>query len=278
MQSILVPIEESDVLPSMLQTAALAARAWGSYLEGLYVRREYAGTVPVIGGVPVVIEELRHDEWERIRRAHAQFDAVMREMNIPLVEAADGGGLAAHFRAEAPPGDTFVAQHARLFDLTVIGQPARGDAAPRLSTVEAVLFESGRPLLLAAPQPPERLGETVVIAWNGSTETARTLALARPILERAHRVVVLSVEGGMVDGPSGEEVVRYLARTGLTAQARHVPQHHGTGETILEETRALGGDLLIKGAYTQSRLRQMIFGGATRHILDMAHVPVFLAH
>jgi Universal stress protein UspA and related nucleotide-binding proteins len=278
MRSILVPIEESDVLPSVLQTAALTARAWDSYLEGLYVRSVYAGTIPLIGGVPVVIEELRHDEWEGIRRAHAQFDAVMRKMNIPLGEAADRGGLAAHFRAEAPPGDAFVAEHARLFDLTVLGQPARGDAAPRLSTVEAVLFESGRPLLLAPPLPPERLGETVVIAWNGSTETARTLAFARPILERAHYVIVLSVEGGMVDGPSGEEVVRYLTRTGITARARHAPQHHGTGETILEETRELGGDLLIKGAYTQSRLRQMIFGGATRHILEMAHVPVFMAH
>jgi Universal stress protein UspA and related nucleotide-binding proteins len=278
MQSILVPLEESDMLASVLQMAAVAAQEWGSYLEGLYVRREYIGTVPLNGGIPVVIEELRRDEWERVRQAHALFDKVMGERNIPLDAGPGGIRPTAHFRADAPPGEAFVARHARLFDITVLGQPARRESAPRMATVEAVLFESGRPLLLAPPMPPDRFGETVVVAWNGSTETARTLAFARPILQRARRVIVLSVEGGMVDGPNGEDVVRSLDRTGIVAQARHVPQHHGTGETILEETRALGGDLLIKGAYTQSRLRQMIFGGATRLILEMAHVPVFMAH
>ena len=73
-------------------------------------------------------------------------------------------------------------------------------------------------------------------------------------------------------------MVRSLGRAGIPAQALHVPQHHGIGETILEQTRQLGGDLLIKGAYTQSRLRQMILGGATSHILAMANVPVFMAH
>jgi nucleotide-binding universal stress UspA family protein len=67
-------------------------------------------------------------------------------------------------------------------------------------------------------------------------------------------------------------------RAGIPAQALHVPQHRGTGETILEQTHKLGGDLLIKGAYTQSRLRQMILGGATSHILAMASVPVFMTH
>jgi nucleotide-binding universal stress UspA family protein len=67
-------------------------------------------------------------------------------------------------------------------------------------------------------------------------------------------------------------------RAGIPAQALHVPQRRGTGETILEQTRQLGGDLLIKGAYTQSRLRQMILGGATSHILAMTNVPVFMAH
>jgi nucleotide-binding universal stress UspA family protein len=50
------------------------------------------------------------------------------------------------------------------------------------------------------------------------------------------------------------------------------------GEILLAEARAQGADLLIKGAYTQSRFRQMIFGGATRHVLAAAELPVLLAH
>jgi len=147
-----------------------------------------------------------------------------------------------------------------------------------MAVLETILFDSGRPVLVAPPSPPARIGETIVIAWNASTETARTVAFARPLLEQANRIVVLTVEGGLVAGPLGDEVARSLGRAGIPAQALHVPQHRGIGETILEQTRLLGGDLLIKGAYTQSRLRQMILGGATSHILAMSNVPVFMAH
>ncbi len=277
MRSILVPISEGEALSSVLQTAALVAESWDSYLEGLHVRLDVSSAIAMMGlGSPVLIEDFRRDEWARAQEVQAQFDHVLagRQRHADAV----GKGLTAFFRAEAPPGEAFVGQHARLFDLTVLAQPEHVRAPQQEMLLETVLFESGRPVLLAPPLPPETLGETIVIAWNGSTETARTLAFARPFLERAKHIIVLSVEGGMVDGPSGEEVVDGLKRTGILAEPRHVPQHHGIGETILEEARRLEADLLIKGAYTQSRLRQMIFGGATRVILNMAHLPVFMAH
>ncbi|HYG87721.1 MAG TPA: universal stress protein [Azospirillum sp.] len=278
MRSILVPIDEGEALSSTLQSAVLIAEQWGSYLEGLYVRLDVAGAIAVMGmGSPVLIEDFRRDEWVRVQEAHAQFDRFLADRKV-RVGGAFGNGPTARFRAEAPPGEAFVGQHARLFDLTVLAQAGRDRPSKQEALLETVLFESGRPILLAPPMPPERLGETIVVAWNGSTETARTLAFARPFLERAKRTVVLSVEGGMVDGPSGEEVVEYLGRTGITAEPRHVLQHHGIGETILEEARRLEADLLVKGAYTQSRLRQMVFGGATRLILSMAHLPVLMAH
>jgi nucleotide-binding universal stress UspA family protein len=279
MKNLLIPVEESELLPSVLQTAALVARRFGSYLEGLHVRPDFAGSIAASGmGAPYIIEEFRREDWEGIRHAHRTFEVYLRERHIPVDTGAAGNGPSAVFRAEAPPGDEFIGQHARLFDLTIVGQPSHGGAPPRMAVLETVLFDSGRPILVAPPVSPSRLGETIVIAWNASTESARTVAFARPLLEQAGRVFVLTVEGGMVDGPSGDEAARYLKRSGIPAQALHVPQHHGIGETILEQTHKLGADLLIKGAYTQSRLRQMILGGATSHILTMANVPVFMAH
>jgi nucleotide-binding universal stress UspA family protein len=275
----LIPIEESELLPSVLQSAVLVARRFGSYLEGLHVRPDFAGSIAASGiGAPYVIEEFRREDWEGIQRAHKTFGVFMRERDIPVDTEPDAGGPWACFRAEAPPGDEFIGQHARLFDLAVVGQPSRGATPPRMVVLETLLFDSGRPVLVVPPSPPARIGETIVIAWNASTETARTVAFARPLLEQANRIFVLTVEGGMVAGPSGDEVARFLGRAGIPAQAVHVQQHRGIGETILEQTRKLGADLLVKGAYTQSRLRQMILGGATSHILAMATVPVFMAH
>src|SRR6266478_932544 len=79
--------------------------------------------------------------------------------------------------------------------------------------------------------------------------------------------------------PTGEELARYLHRNGVLCEPITVqPEGRSTGEAILAYAASLQCDLLIKGAYTQSRLRQMIFGGATRHILANASLPVLMAH
>jgi nucleotide-binding universal stress UspA family protein len=120
----------------------------------------------------------------------------------------------------------------------------------------------------------------VLIAWNRSTEQTRATAFAMPLIRLADRVTVLTVMGGTgVPGPSAEHLIRYLQRNGIVAQPLSVElDGRTTGEMILATAQSLGCDLLIKGAYTQSRLRQMIFGGATRHVLANAALPVLLAH
>ncbi|HSK40304.1 MAG TPA: universal stress protein [Arenibaculum sp.] len=279
MKSILVPIEETEFLESVLQTALLTARAFDGYIEGLHLRPDFTGVIAAAGmGASVLVEDFQRDDWDRIRVSHRRFDKFMSEHGVPLTSVRPASGPWAIFRAEAPPGDAFLGQHARLFDVSVFAQPPGRAEPPRTASLETALFESGRPILVAPPAAPTTMGKTVVIAWNASTETARTLAFARPFLERAERVVVITAEGAMVEGPSGNDVVQYLGRAGIVAQARHVSSRRGPGETILEEARNIGADLLIKGAYTQSRLRQMIFGGATSHILAMATMPVLMAH
>jgi nucleotide-binding universal stress UspA family protein len=123
------------------------------------------------------------------------------------------------------------------------------------------------------------MGENVLVAWNCSTEQAHTTALALPLLKKAKRVVVLTVKGGTVPGPSGEQLCGSLLRHGIRAEPITVdPEGRSTGAAILAQAATLGSDLIVKGAYTQSRLRQMIFGGATRHILAHSTLPVLMAH
>jgi nucleotide-binding universal stress UspA family protein len=127
---------------------------------------------------------------------------------------------------------------------------------------------------------PPQLGETIAVAWNGSTETALTVALGMPFLQQAKHVVVIAVGPQHMPepGPTGEELARTLEGHGLnvslrTAFGRQRPQ----GESFLKEAQAAGADLMIKGAYTQSRIRQMIFGGATRYLIMDASMPVIMA-
>ena len=166
---------------------------------------------------------------------------------------------------------------ARVYDLTVLTRP--GNRGGRLTTLEYALFESGRPVLMAPPTSPRSFGQTVLIHWNASIEVCRAISMAMPILCKAKRVMLLTVEGSIVPGPTANDALGHLEAHGIAATEKTVGGHgRRPGEVILAEARAQGADLLIKGAYTQSRLRQMIFGGATQHVLTAAELPVFLAH
>ena len=129
-----------------------------------------------------------------------------------------GAEVAAAWRDDGLAGYEALGGLGRAYDLIVVGRPLPGAAVPSMSALEAALFESGRPILIAPPTPPRQLGEVVVVAWNGSTETARTIALAMPFLSQAETVVVLSVEEGMVPGPSGAEIAQGLVRNGIAAR------------------------------------------------------------
>ena len=285
MKTILLPLEDSESLSAMLETAWLAASAFGSAVTALYIRRALPGVVVAdIGGyaaaAPDLVESFEAEDRERGRRVRGLFEDFLRAKGLALgaAPAAEGGPSAAWVE-EIPPGDAAVGMYARLFDLTVVGRPVQGASAPAASTLESVLFDSGRPILIAPPRAPESLGRTAVVSWNGSTETARAIALAMPFLIQAQRVVVLAVEGVMVPGPSVAEVARHLEANGAKAETREAAAGGRTGgEAILAEAAELGADLLVKGAYTHSRLRQMIFGGATSHILAEAELPVLMAH
>ncbi len=281
MKTILLPFSDEDAAEVALETALIVADRFGSYVEGLFAG--YTPQIAVGDGMTIPPEYLTQvtDEWRRRAvLARERFDRVMQRRDVPAQEiTVPSERPTAGWRETQGLESPYVGDFGRLFDLIVIGRT--GDQAPAAweTTCEAALFESGRPVLVAGSVAPAKLGELIVIAWNGSSETARTIALAMPLLAAASKVVVLTVEGGTVPGPSGVQVAQHLARNDIDANAITVGQDGRlVGEAILAEVGVIGVDLLIKGAYTRHRLRQMIFGGATRYILSNATIPVLLAH
>src|SRR6266566_3872831 len=277
-KTILVPIEQHDLMNSTLETALLLARKFDSYIEGFALRVAIPAALAIGDVAALPIPALEQDIAEDEKRSRSLFENFMQEHGVPC--GGDTKALSSAWLKDAPEGDDFVGSYGRVFDVIVLGRPGRDPKGPRMTTLEAGLFESGRPVLIASPVPRPQMGTNVLIAWNCSTEQARVTAFAMPILKRAGRVVVLTVEGGAaVPGPTGQQLCRYLQLNDVPAKPLTVGlDGRLTGEVILAHAKALGCDLLIKGAYTQSRLRQMIFGGTTRYILSNAELPVLMAH
>lgn len=169
-----------------------------------------------------------------------------------------------------------VGEICRVYDMTIVG---RSPENPHWQTLfEMALFEGGRPVLVAPQHWDRTFGDTVGIAWNHSTETARVLALSMPIIKSAKKVYIIEVDGWVHAGPDGVMLQKYLLGHGVEAEFKRGKSAGNPGERVLEVAENSGVDFLIKGAFTQSRLTQMIFGGATRAILDKAKIPVVFAH
>jgi nucleotide-binding universal stress UspA family protein len=279
MKTILVPVESHDAMRSTLATALALARRFDSYIEGFALRfrvNEFIA-VDMAGAIP--LETLREESLDEAKRARVLFESFMQENGVRQTEGA-AGGLSYEWFEEAPEGESFVGSYGRVFDVIVMGRSDSNSIGLHDKAIESGLFDSGRPVLIASPAMPRQIATNVLVAWNCSTEQARTTAFAMPLLRQAERVTVLHVEGGAaVPGPSAAQMIRCLQRNGIPAAAMTVGlEGRNTGEAILAAAQTLGCDLLIKGAYTQSRLRQMIFGGATRHILANASLPVLMAN
>ncbi len=231
MKTLLVPVAMHDALPSVFETTRLAATRFGSLIEGVSLRPALAEYVPVdmVGGMTWLRDE--EADIAEAEEAGSRFVAAMDAAGIPrhprdgqcIPDRVMEAGPRYRWRQDVPTGDAFLGQYARLFSATVVGRPGAGDNAPRMTTFETALFESGRPILLAPPTAPTSLGEAVLIAWNGSTETARAVAFATPFLRSAKKVMVLSVEGGMVPGPTAQDLAQALACEGVDAVHRALP-------------------------------------------------------
>jgi nucleotide-binding universal stress UspA family protein len=270
MKSILLPVDQSEQMPSALESARQLANLFEGTVEGVALRPAFA---EIVAPDPIVAVTIPPADWNEV-----EFTRSVRQRFDGFAAAQAAGGARFRWRGGPAVEDSALGSIARVYDITVLSRP--GSRGSRMTALEAVLFDSGRPLLMAPPTPPKsQLGQTVLIHWNASTETARVILMAMPILRKAKRVTLVSVEGHVVPGPSAKDALGNLEANGITASEKSVrPRSGRPGEAILAEAKAQGADLLIKGAYTQSRLRQMIFGGATSHILGAAELPVFFAH
>ncbi len=279
MKSILVPMENIESMKSTLGTALLLARLRGGYLEGFPLRFAISEFIAVDPAGSIPLETYRQDSLEEAAQARRLFETFMQEHNVPRASGTTAG-LSFGWLDNAPEGEGFVGSYGRVFDVTVLSRPTATTIGLHNRAIESGLFESGRPILLAPPQAPAQIATTVMLHWNASPEQARTTAFAMPLLRQASRAILLTVVGGQgVPGPSSEQALTYLRRNGVAAEPMSVGlDGRNTGEAILAAAKAQSCDLLVKGAYTQSRLRQMIFGGTTSHILANAELPVLMAH
>lgn len=221
---------------------------------------------------------------ELLGRARQEADAERKKVEARLARSSKKAELRA---AEALSRDLgrVAAVHARYADVAIMTRPSEGSGVElREEIIEGVLFHSGRPALIAPPNwKGASVGKRVIVAWDASREATRALSEADDLLESADAVTVLTVDAkskmfGHGDQP-GANIAGHLNRRGLPAEVRNVDSGgRSAAAAILEEATKFNADLVVMGGYAHSRLRELVFGGATRELLRTTTVPLLMAH
>ncbi|MFN3131263.1 universal stress protein [Roseibium sp.] len=251
-------------------------RVHDAHVTGLAV--SFEPVVPAFAAAPMPVDYLQaaHDQAiAAAKDAKDQFDEFARLAGVKsesrLAEILTGGPL------------DIVLAHCRPTDLVVIGQSNPDKPEPmRELLIETILFESGVPVLLV-PYIGSKSFEpnNVLIGWDGSSTATRAIHASIPVLEKADKVTVLVIEkkANSEAGQPGSEVANYLARHNMNVTIDVVsnPQT-GVADTVLNYVTDNNNDLVVMGGYGHSRMREFLFGGATREILEAMTVPVLMAH
>ena len=284
LRTLLVPITDKTGLDALLKTAFGAATRFGSHVTGLFVRPDPRSAIPFVGEAMTadVIQDLC-DAAEREGRARADaaqalFHQLAGEHGLAPGDGGVSGAGASWEEAVGMIADK-VGRAARLADLTVVAQPGETGEAQDGQVFNDVLFRSGRPLLMAPASASGFADRRVLVAWNGRAECARTVAAALPVLADADDVIIMTVGEEHPERPSLAALKGYLARHGIAATAEHRDAaDRSVGEAVLAAVDEAAADLLVMGAYSHSRWREMIIGGVTRHAVQKTSVPIFMSH
>jgi nucleotide-binding universal stress UspA family protein len=277
-KDILVYIDGSEGSYATLTLAAELAQRFRSYLIGLHVigatlpsydPTAYLDRVPgsrLLGPANDAAQRLAHD-WE------TRFQDELRQSGIEGEWHLDEGMVA-----------DSVAKEARCVDLAIVTQvdPSNPHLGTHRYVPQEVMLSSGRPILVVPHSGTmQKLGENILIGWNGSRESARAGNDALPFLEIAASVTVLSVNPLRVyeEVTVARDIVPHLARHGVRAvNAQCERRSSGTGSTLLAYAADSGADLLVIGGYGHSRLRELILGGVSRGVLERVTLPVLMSH
>jgi nucleotide-binding universal stress UspA family protein len=285
-KTILVPATGNQTDAACCAAALAVARAFAAHIDALHVRIDpvevaVAMSADGAGGTLLegIIDGLTRDADQGEAKARSRFDEFCMREELPIVAAPAGMSAkpSAQWHVETGQETRWMASYGMTADLVVASRGIPGDNAVARSNLEALLLETGRPLLIPAAAPP-RLAERIAVAWKPTPQAARAVAYAMPFMARAKEVAVLTVEEeeGRQDG--AERLVGYLAWHGVKAVAERIaPGPHGPAEALLAAASARA-ELLVMGGYGHTRLREWVFGGFTQRVLADAPLPVLLAH
>jgi len=247
-------------------------KAFKAHVAGRIYAVEPEIGVGAFGGLPAeLLQTYRANLTKEAEAAAQRFDQAAAQAKIQSGRFVQTATLAA--------ATTAFARLARTYDVCVLTQSHDGIYHVGDVFIEAALFHSGRPVLVVPKKGRAKfLADRVLIAWDGSLHAARAVGASMPILALAKKIDILTIGENSKDPEThAPDLARHLQRHGFDV-AHKRRNADDVAKAILKEAEKTSASLLIMGAYEHSRLREFVFGGATRFMLAHATLPAVMMH
>ncbi len=268
---LLVHVDSGTECDSRLRVVAKTAREFGAHVLGVHVTPNIEFPTYVHARIPKSVFEAQKSEAKSAtENAAAHFRNVLSEFNVSTTWCADKGFVDRQLEYRARTTDLVFASVSRESGATNSG----------IEVAEYMILCGSQPVvLLPSDAPCESVIGRTVVAWDGSRESARAVRDALPILERAPHVELVSVRSTRDDRHvSTTDIQEYLRCHSIGAESIELDSDNlSIGESLLQYASQCSADLMVMGGYGHTRLREMVFGGVTQHVLTHAHLPVFLS-
>ena len=291
-RTMLVPLAGSENMKPIMELGLTLGRDLVAHVDVLHIQSDPKDTIPLLGegmSVSMIEDMIQIAETEGRERAsdgRQVFDQLVSGLSMEVSDDPASTGASASWSQEIGRNDEITARRGRLSDLIVVARPTASSDVLATLTLNAALFDTNCLVLVTPPAggdtspKPLPAGGHVAISWNGSAQVARAVGSAMGLIAKADKVTVLTAASDKTSVARAPELAAYLEWHGIVPETRTFTSEGGLyiGAALLAECESADVNLMVMGAYTHSRVRQLILGGMTRHVLENAVLPLFMAH
>lgn len=267
-KDILVYVDNDDNCDKRLDVSTSLCNVYDAHLSGVYVKQRIS--IPAYAGVYMPVEVYETNDKETAKLAE--------EAKTRFNDKTGTAGINNDFRDFDGDVSYQLSLASRYADLMVVPQrlPDKFDLNPYYQLPDILLGAACPVLLLpetvTVSLPPQR----VMLAWDGGRESAKAFKAALPMLKEVKKIDVLAVSP---EEGTETAIAQHINRHGFEVEVHEMEGgHFDVGEILLEQAKSLDSQMIVMGAYGHSRIRELMLGGTTRHVLDHTSLPVLFAH
>jgi nucleotide-binding universal stress UspA family protein len=286
MKTVLVPVGGSDADHSVFEMALAVARLLAAHLDFLHVRVSPSSAalntphMDYVIGARRALNDLQVQTERRRFAAEGNVKAFCSEHGIAMVDKPGVFNMVtARWREEEGDAIQRLLLHGRHSDLIVMARPTQSDALPA-NRLEILLLQCGRPLLIVPTRPAQAALATAMVCWKETSDAARAVSAAMPLLTRVKRVIIVSIREDAAPEPGAvEDLVGQMAWHGLNCESQILPRDgKSTADVLFSVAENFAVDVMVMGGYGHSHAREVLFGGCTQAAIETANIPILLMH